>query len=37
MSKTTRNAFKNMRRMPYQALAAVVVLTITFFVAQVFI
>lgn len=37
MSRVTRNTFKNIRRMPYQALSAVAVLTITFFVGQLFI
>jgi len=36
MSKVIKNASKNIRRSPYQALAAVAVLTITFFIAQIF-
>lgn len=37
MHRVLVNTFRNIRRAPYQALAAVMVLTLTFFVAQIFI
>jgi len=37
MSRTLKNTFKNIRRAPYQALAAILVLTLTFFITQVFV
>jgi cell division transport system permease protein len=37
MKRILINAFKNIRRSPYQALAAILVLTLTLFVTQVFI
>lgn len=36
MKKTLRFTFKNIRRMPYQSLAAITVLTVTFFISQAF-